>query len=466
MTSLLTLALAALQSQSTKPAKPFEEERPDMAPAIVRHVKELPHRATPPRNLAIAPYVAHQVNVDGSGNNIVGDAANEPSICVDPTNPLRIAIGWRQFDSIASNFRQAGHAFSVTGGLSWVNNGPFTPGTFRSDPILASNSSGKFFYDSLTDLTANDIWLSNDGGASWGGPNYAYGGDKTWLTVDKGAGSPGNGTVYICWSAYYSSVSGRQFSRSSDGGNTFSGTVPIPLQPTFGTVATFPNGDVAVAGSLANGTGLAFARAYNPWVPQARVRFDTRRYITQTYDIGPSTRINPDGLCGQVWLEVAPLGSPYPNHVYVLATIGGYQNQPDSIAMFKSTDGGFTWSSPIKVHTNMGTSTSAYHWFGTLSVAPNGRLDVVYNDTGLDANQSAPTTCVTVYRYSNDDGVTWSTPIQLTQPWAFGVGYPQQNKIGDYYHMVSDNAGVHLAFAATFNGEQDVYYMRIPYPGP
>ncbi|MFQ5423464.1 MAG: hypothetical protein ACE5F9_05725, partial [Phycisphaerae bacterium] len=40
-------------------------------------------------------------------------------------------------------------------------------------------------------------------------------------------------------------------------------------------------------------------------------------------------------------------------------------------------------------------------------------------------------------------------------------GYPQQNKLGDYYHMVSLDGWANLAYAATFNGEQDVYYLRI-----
>jgi hypothetical protein len=33
--------------------------------------------------------------------------------------------------------------------------------------------------------------------------------------------------------------------------------------------------------------------------------------------------------------------------------------------------------------------------------------------------------------------------------------------MGDYFHMVSDNNGANLAWAATFNGEQDVYYSYI-----
>jgi hypothetical protein len=41
------------------------------------------------------------------------------------------------------------------------------------------------------------------------------------------------------------------------------------------------------------------------------------------------------------------------------------------------------------------------------------------------------------------------------------MGWPQQQKLGDYFHMVSDDSGAHVAWAATFNGEQDVYYGRI-----
>ena len=45
-------------------------------------------------------YQSVQVNVNAEGCNVVGDAANEPSIAIDPTNPNSIIIGWRQFDTV------------------------------------------------------------------------------------------------------------------------------------------------------------------------------------------------------------------------------------------------------------------------------------------------------------------------------------------------------------------------------
>jgi len=44
------------------------------------------------------------------------------------------------------------------------------------------------------------------------------------------------------------------------------------------------------------------------------------------------------------------------------------------------------------------------------------------------------------------------------------LGYPNQNKIGDYITIVSDIAGGNVAYTATFNGEQDIYYVRVAPP--
>ena len=62
----------------------------------------------PPRKIETSPrmisqfgvFTSYQANVDASGNNILGDAANEPAIAVDPTDSNKMTIGWRQFDSI------------------------------------------------------------------------------------------------------------------------------------------------------------------------------------------------------------------------------------------------------------------------------------------------------------------------------------------------------------------------------
>ena len=89
-------------------------------------------------------FMSYQVNVDGSGQNIVGDAANEPSITVDPTDHNKMAIGWRQFDTVSSNFRQAGWGYTTDGGVSWTFPGVLQENVFQSDPVLLSDDTGRF----------------------------------------------------------------------------------------------------------------------------------------------------------------------------------------------------------------------------------------------------------------------------------------------------------------------------------
>ncbi|MEY2550014.1 MAG: hypothetical protein QOG12_158, partial [Verrucomicrobiota bacterium] len=197
------------------------------------------------------PFTSYQVNVDASGNNIVGDAANEPSIAVDPTNPNRMAIGWRQFETVASNFRQAGWGYSNNGGTSWVFPGAVDPNVFKSDPVLASDETGRFFYLNLfasqTDQFT-DMWRSLDWGQSWLHLAHATGGDKEWFTIDT-TNSIGHGFQYQYFSPYAGSFYGaRQFTRSTDGGFTWMDPILIPNSPQYGTADVNASGDLFIGG--------------------------------------------------------------------------------------------------------------------------------------------------------------------------------------------------------------------------
>ena len=157
--SWLALSSLVVPPPATGPAEPSWVDTEPAPPSPGLHARtEVPDDpylppATPPRPPEGAPRTPPegvQVNVDSLGANIPGDAANEPSIAVDPTNPNNIVIGWRQFDNVASNFRQAGYAYSHDAGRHWTFPGVLEPGVFRSDPVLGCDPDGTFFYYSLT----------------------------------------------------------------------------------------------------------------------------------------------------------------------------------------------------------------------------------------------------------------------------------------------------------------------------
>jgi hypothetical protein len=399
-----------------------------------------------------------QVNVNANGENILGDAGNEPSLAVDPSDPNRMVIGWRQFDNIYSNFRQAGYGYSIDAGQTWTFPGKIEAGIFRSDPVLDADSGGFVYYNSLTSNAGEytcKVFKSDDGGALWNTGVEAQGGDKQWMTIDR-SGGPGTGNIYSFWTSYYSSCYPGFFTRSIDAGNSFEWCEEVIGNPYWGTMTVGNEGELYIAGS-GNTGGIVVVKSTTAWDPGLPVGWD---FYTQVYMDGYITAgisVNPVGLLGQASIDVDRSNGPGRGNVYVLSSMVRLSNSDSADVMFsKSTDGGTTWSAPKRINDDLGNAN--YQWFGTMSTAPDGRIDAVWLDT-----RDAPGTVWSAlyYSYSIDQGETWSANERLSESFDPHVGYPQQDKMGDYFDMESDATGAHLAWANTLNGEQDVYYSYI-----
>jgi len=402
-----------------------------------------------------------QVNVDSAGNNILGDAANEPTLAIDPTDPRNIVAGWRQFDTVTSDFRQAGYAYSRDGGATWTFPGVVQPGQFRSDPVMAADSAGTFFYYTISSEISGENFISTDKGESWEGPIPARGGDKEWMTVDT-TGGIGDGNLYVNWNAQFTCCEyNTDFTRSTDGGHIYEGPFALPSKAKWGTVAVGPDGEVYVIGTRIDSTAFP--------VPHLIQKSTNARDQGQVPAFGPAVGVglggatvfgtgpNPGGLLGHVWVAVDRSAGPVRGNVYALASVDPPGGDPLNVNFTRSTDGGATWSAPVRINDDSETS-HAWQWFGTMSVAPTGRIDAVWNDT---RNDSTDATSELFYAYSIDAGTTWSASLPVSPAWNSSLGYPNQNKIGDYYHMISDGDVGNLVYAATFNGEQDIYFLRV-----
>jgi uncharacterized protein YbdZ (MbtH family) len=135
----------------------------------------------------------------------------------------------------------------------------------------------------------------------------------------------------------------------------------------------------------------------------------------------------------------------------------GFTNGSD-VMFVRSTNGGITFSAPRRINDDP-VNHAKWHWFGTLSVAPSGRIDVVWYDSRNSPNN---VTSQLFYSFSIDGGNSWSPNVAVSNPFNPFIGYPNQSKIGDYITVVSDNTGANVAYAATFSGGEDIYYVRIP----
>ncbi len=403
------------------------------------------------------PFRSIQVNVDGSGANIIDDAANEPSIAIDPTDPNKIVIGWRQFHHISNNHREAGYAYSHDGGQTWTFPGVLDPGQFRSDPVLGADPFGTIYYSSLSSLSSVEVFKSTDGGVTWGPPVPAFGGDKQWMAVAR-AGGVGAGNIYQIWNVQFTCCPPNDFTRSTNGGTAFEGPMPVPPPSMkWGTLDVASDGTLYLAGATLGQSAHVVAKSTNAQDPWQIPSFDFVNVVslggTTSFASGP----NPGGLLGQVWIVVDNSTGPTAGNVYILGSVDPPGADPLDVMFIRSTDGGLTWSSPVRINDDP-TDNGAWQWFGTMSVAPNGRIDVTWNDTRTSGTNNYSEL---FYAYSMDGGVTWSSNFPISPMFNSFDGWPSQNKLGDYNHMISDNEAANLAYAATFNGEQDVFFIRI-----
>lgn len=402
-----------------------------------------------------------QVNVNSSGQNIVADAANEPGITINPLDGNQMAIGWRQFDNVLSNFRQAGWAYTTDAGLTWTFPGAIDAGIFHSDPVLDYDLAGNFYYNGLhvdnNGIYTCEVYKSFTGGDVWTSGVPAAGGDKQWMAIDRTQGQ-GSGNIYSYWTSSFSSCAPANFTRSSTGGTSFESCTISDIDLRFGTMMVGYNGELYIGGLNAASTDsfiviksndAQFPGSSITWLPSVKVFMDT-------YFNFPA--VNPAGLPGQVNIDVDQSNGPGHDNVYILASMGRLSTgDPGDVLFSKSTDGGLTWTPAMQINDDVSGTNS--QWMATMSVAPNGRIDVAW----LDTRDITPVVDASAlyYSYSTDQGTTWSANEKLSISFDPHIGYPNQDKMGDYFDMISDNTGAHLAWAATFNNEEDIYYSRI-----
>src|SRR6266540_2788660 len=406
LVSLASIATVSGQTSTRKPLPTEPLEKYDNPPAFIYRLESGPRMIS-----QYGPFVSYQVNVDNTGNNIIGDAANEPSIAVDPTDGNKMTIGWRQFNSVSSNFRQGGWGYTTDGGIHWTFPGVLENNVFRSDPVLGSNETGNFFYLSLRENFYDDIWRSTNGGQAWTRLTFGNvtGGDKEWFTIDTTNGM-GHGFLYQAWSTGGNNWGGRQFSRSTDNGVTWISPIFIPSSPVWGTLDVTSNGNLFIGGAANFSSPFWCIRSSNAQNPAVTPTFDQSTQVNLGGSLVFDGGINPGGLAGQCFLAVDRSGGPTNDTIYMLASGEPFGGGGPDVMFARSTDGGVTWSPNVAVSTAF-------------------------------------------------------TPFE---------GYPNQNKIGDYITIVSDNTGGDVAYSATFNfnpsrgqHEQDVYFVRVsPAGGP
>jgi hypothetical protein len=332
---------------------------------------------------------------------------NETAIAVDPNNPNRVVggandyvtrtwpcdIGGTPCSSLGDGY--SGTYFSNDGGQTWccsssdpAHLGTLIPGVTRlaggpyeagGDPSVAFDSQGNVFYAGLGfDRTAppntvavNKGTFDGSGNLSWGAPTFINAttapstlNDKEWIAADWHASSPYRDRVYVSWTRFI-------------------------FNPAIGNYVQSP---------------IFFA-----YSSDGGQTFSTPTQITGNvkYDQGSRPIVGYDGT------------------VYVIFEGATRLATLDSQWIVKSTDGGQTWSRPVRiadVQDVIPVANTAYRVdsFPAGDAAPDGRLYVAWTTQTKDSDGSlCPTRTnngchlAAVYSTSSDGGSTWSAPTPI-----------------------------------------------------
>ncbi|MFH0896049.1 MAG: T9SS type A sorting domain-containing protein [Bacteroidota bacterium] len=329
--------------------------------------------------------IAQPVNIRIS--SLASDDPEEVTISVNPRNPLQLVAG--------ANLNYV--YYSNDGGITWVENYLSSSYEVAGDPVVMFDSSGNAYYAHLSGSTSN--WLdrmviqkSTDGGVTWNdgaftGLNMPKQQDKEWLIFDM-TQSPYRNNVYITWTEFdeYASTSSIDstrilFSRSSDFGNTWTPALRINSRSgdcidedntVEGAVpAVGPNGEIYV--SWAGPLGIVFDKSLdggNTWGVDVPVATTPGGWA---FNISGISRANglPFTFC-----DVS--NSAYRGNIYIMWSDLRNGASNGDIFIARSTDGGNTWSAPIRVNDD---ATIHQQFFPCMTIdQTNGDIYIVFYD--------------------------------------------------------------------------------------
>jgi hypothetical protein len=383
------------------------------------------------------------------------NAEVEPMLAVDPTNPANLIGVWQQDRWSDGGAHGLMTGYSSDGGRTWSR----TAATFSrcaggnaanggdyhraSDPWVTFAPDGTAYQISLSFSGAESqpgsssailVSRSTDRGRTWNAPvTLIRDGPEAFNDKESITADPTDARfVYATWDRLAGDRGPTWFARTTDGGATWEPARSI-LDPGVNNQTL--NNQIVV---LPGGTLVNFFTRFDPNPALAIIRSTDKGLtwsapivIAQSQALGVHDPENGTGV-----RDSADLGSIAVSRQGTLVATwqdarfsGGVR---DGIALSRSTDGGLTWSAPVRV--NHDPSVPAFS--PTVTVRDDGTIGVTYYD--FRNNTTDPTSLPTDFWLAQSaDGVTWreshvTGPFDLSiAPNALGLF------LGDYHALTS-----------------------------
>ena len=435
----------------------------------------------------------------------------ELSIAVDSTGQ-HIVLGYNDTRGFSLNpVSVSGFSYSDDGGVTFVDGGQLpSPGTDMigttklpqvfGDPDVKYLGGCNFIYSSIViakfsptrAVQTLGVHRSTDCGHTWTGPfvvppasnpNGLTTGsgtprdaaDKEFMDVD-----PDTGRVIVSWSNFTPVAAG-----GVEISTTYTDSI-LSATPVWTARQVVAAGPADGQSSIPRFAGRGSNNAYIAWrqfpFPGVFFGFGNTIAFARSTDNGAhwsapveltSEFFTMDQVLGNDRVSTAPTlavdtsGGEHSGNIYLIYTDNNLGDAGD-IDFQRSTDGGVTFSSPIKLNSRPGADRGQWNSWVTVD-KDTGRVWVFYYDQGIADSGDLSETTVT---FSDDAGAHWSPPEPLTdRPFKAGWGNDTgQPNLGDYDQAVAQGGELFAAYALTmrpplgFTDGQPSASMTVPDP--
>lgn len=409
----------------------------------------------------VLEYPVQRINSDESGW-----LQNEEQCVILPGAPAQRVAAWRDF---RLGYRQIGLGTSTDGGASWNDRllePELQLYPWQSDPGLTWNSAGAVFLvliDYLPDgPNALVVHRSQDGGQTFtrqglasDQPTGEIFEDKELIACDR-SGSPWEGALHMVWTRF-DYTQGTQtrihHCRSLDQGATWS----VP-QPISGTGVQWPVPVVGAAGEL-----------YAAWLSWSRGGIEFSRSLDGGLTFSPAallfnTNLFSEELNGQVLTFAYPAldadlsGGGHHGRLHLLHA----DRQGADLDLFysHSDDQGASWSPPLRFNGDA-PDNGADQFHPWITVDEQGRVHALWYDRRHDLPGNL--LIDVYYRMSPDGGESWLEEQRITtESFDPGAGSARAGLLGEYLGLAASQGQVQLVYTDTHLGDQDVWGCAFP----